>query len=296
MKIPPYGKPLPTCEGPKLNPFHDLKAIVKLKRLISDNDSESHAHVFEASIGSSSYAIKIVRSRPAHLSSNSRTLLRLYFLQFKFYDIEEDRAGLLNRENEQVSDDLLYAHSDPFYNECRAYGRLEEKKLNGKVAVYCYGYITISAEKEEQLDREFDVVDWDRPEEEYDKPVSQRQPFRAIVKDLVLKDIPLSAKIADKMLTDLKRIRRTGVYPADIVLRNYKAGLLVDFSTARTEPFYLFSLRPGRQTQMLKDQDLYMWERIRKEFKLDTRKRAVRDEEYCANLRPRKKVAVASKK
>ncbi|KAK0512431.1 hypothetical protein JMJ35_005559 [Cladonia borealis] len=273
MRIPQYDKPLPTCEGPKLKPFHDLKAIVKLKRLLSNN-AEGHAHVFEATIGSKSFAIKI----------------------FKFYDIEEDRAALLDRENEQVSDDLLRAHSDPFYNECRAYGRLEEKKLNGKVAVYCYGYITISADKEDQLEREFDVVDWDRPGEEYDKPVSQRQPFRAIVKDLVLKDVPLSAKIADKMLTDLRRIRRTGVYPGDIVLRNYKAGLLIDFSTARTEPFYLFNLRPGRQTQILKDSDLYMWERIRKENKLDTRKRAVRDEEYCANLRLRKKVARTSKK
>ena len=164
------------------------------------------------------------------------------------------------------------------------------------MAVYCYGYITISADKEDQIEREFDVVDWDRPGEEYDKPVSQRQPFRAIVKDLVLRDVPVSAKIADKMLTDLQRIRRTGVYPGDIVLRNYKAGLLIDLSTARTEPFYLFNLRPGRQTQILKDSDLYMWERIRKESKLNTRKRAVRDEEYCANLQPRRKVARKSKK
>lgn len=217
-------------------------------------------------------------------------------LQFKFYDIEEDRAGLLDRENKLISDDLLHAHSDPFYNECRAYGRLEETKLNGKVAVYCHGYVTLSADKEEQLEREFGVREWDRPDEEYDKPVSQRQPFRAIVKDLVLKDVRLSAKIADKMLTDLKRMRRTGVYPGDIVLRNYKAGLLIDFSTARTEPFYLFNLRPGRQTQIMKDTDLYMWERMRKENKLDTRKRAVRDERYCANLRPRKEVARTSKK
>ena len=164
------------------------------------------------------------------------------------------------------------------------------------MAVYCHGYITISADKEDQLEREFDVVDWNRPGEEYDKPVSQRQPFRAIVKDLVLKDIPLTAKIVDKMLTDLKRIRRTGVYPADIELRNYKAGLLIDFSTAMTEPYYLFNLRPGRQTQILKVSDMYIWERMRKDNKLDTRKRVVRDKEYCANLRPRKKVAGTSQR
>ena len=60
--IPQYDEPLPTCEGPKLNPFHDLKAIVKFKRLLSDKDAGGHAHVFEASIGSSSFAVKIVRA------------------------------------------------------------------------------------------------------------------------------------------------------------------------------------------------------------------------------------------
>ena len=59
-----YDEPLPTCEGPKLNPFHDLKAIVKFERLLSDKDAEGQAHVFEASIGSSTFAIKIVRAYP----------------------------------------------------------------------------------------------------------------------------------------------------------------------------------------------------------------------------------------
>ena len=296
ITIPQYNEPLPTCEGPKLKPFHDQKAIVKFKRLLSDKDAEGHAHVFEATIGSLTFAIKIVSAYPPSSVEYQNIAETLSMPQFKFYDIEEDRAGLLDRENEVVSDDLLHAHSDPFYNECRAYGRLEEKKLNGKVAVYCHGYIPISADKEKQLEREFGVQDWDRPGDEYDKPTSQRQPFRAIVKDLVLKDVTLTAKVADKMLTDLKRMRRIGVYPGDIPLRNYKAGLLVDFSTARTEPFYLFNLRPGRQTRMIKDVDLYMWEDMRKENELNTRKRAVRDEEYCANLRPRKKEARRSKK
>ena len=155
------------------------------------------------------------------------------------------------------------------------------------MAVRCHGYIPISADKEDYLKREFGIEDWDRPGDEYDKPVSQRQPFRAIVKDLVLKDTPLTAKVADKMLVDLKRMRRNGIYPEDIVPRNYKAGLLVDLSTARTEPYFLFNLRPGRQTQLMKNTDLYMWEEMRKENNLNTRRRAVRDEEYCAKFRPR---------
>lgn len=52
-----------------------------------------------------------------------------------------------------MSDDLLQAYMDPFYNECRAYGRLEEANLNGKVAVRCHGYMTFPAEYEEELVR-----------------------------------------------------------------------------------------------------------------------------------------------
>ncbi len=296
VTIPQYDEPLPTCEGPKLDPFHDSKAIVKFKRLLSDKDAEGHAHVFEASIGSSSFAIKIVSAYPTSVVKAQDIAEALLMPQFKFYDTEDERGCLLDIENDLVSDDLLQAHSDPFYNECRAYGRLEEKKLNGKVAVHCYGYIAISADKEEQLERDFEVVDWDRPGDEYDEPVSQRQPFRAIVKDLVLEDIPLTAKMADKTLRDLKRIRRVGVYPGDIRSRNYKAGLLIDFSTAITEPYYLYNLRPGRHTQMSKNTDLYMWEDMRKENELNTRLRAVRDEEYCAKFRRRKKEARRSKK
>ena len=179
---------------------------------------------------------------------------------------------------------MLQGHVDPFYRECRAYGRLIEKNLNGKVAVRCFGYMTFPAETEAHLEKQFQVRDWDRPDNDCDR----KQPLRAIVKELVLKDVPLTAKIADKILTDTKRMRRCGVYPGDIRPRNYKGGLLVDFGVARTEPYYMFDIRPGRQTLKMKSGDLYMWEAMRKELGLNTRLRAVRDVEYCKKLRDRK--------
>ena len=59
----------------------------------------------------------------------------------------------MGKEEESIPDDILQAHMDPFYNECRAYGRLEEANLNGKVAVRCQGYMTFPAEYEEELVR-----------------------------------------------------------------------------------------------------------------------------------------------
>ncbi|KAK3169301.1 hypothetical protein OEA41_008684 [Lepraria neglecta] len=236
VTIPQYNKPLPQCEGPKLRPFDTPKPAVTFRRLLSDKDSEGHTHVFEAAIESAAYALKM----------------------FKFCDFKEQRAGLVGKENDLVTDDLLQAHSDPFYNECRAYGRLQDKNLNGKVAVLCHGYITLPASVKEQLKRKFHISDWDRPGDEYSKPVSQRQPFRAIIKDLIQEDTPLTGKAADKILRDLKKMQRCGIYPGDIRSRNYKAGLLVDLSIARTEPYYLFNIQSARQVAKMKNGDLYI--------------------------------------
>ena len=60
-KLPKYTEPLPLCGAPKLHPFPKPKAAVTFKRLLSDIEAEGHAHVFEATIGSATYAIKIVR-------------------------------------------------------------------------------------------------------------------------------------------------------------------------------------------------------------------------------------------
>lgn len=210
--------------------------------------------------------------------------------QFKYYDVGEARDGLIGEEEQSISDDLLQAYMDPFYNECRAYGRLEEANLNGKVAIRCHGYMTFPAEDEEELVRRFNVRDWNRPSDEYNKIVSQRQPLRAIIKDLVRKDIPMTAKVADKILRDMKRMRRYGIYVGEVYPRNYMAGLLVDMSVAKTEPYYLFNLRPGFQTELIKMSDLYAWEDMRTENELDTTLRAVRDEEYCGHLRPPRNV------
>ncbi len=143
-----------------------------------------------------------------------------------------------------ISPDLLRTGMDPFYNECRAYGRIIEAGLNGKVAVRCYGHMSIPAEEEEGLKKRFGIDSWDRPGEEYAKLPRRRQPFRAIVKDPVQKDVKMTERVARKMLRDLKRIRKVGVYPMDIQARNYKAGFVLDFSVAMTYPHFLFDTRP----------------------------------------------------
>lgn len=139
------------------------------------------------------------------------------------------------------------------------------------------------AETERYLDQKFRVT-WDRPAEDCDKPIAKRQPFRAIVKELITDDTPLSQKVVNKMVKDLKEIRALGVYPMDVCRRNYRAGLLVDMSMAMTEPHYLFGLRSNRHVDDMKREDLANILQIAKDGGFTCR---VKDDEFCAKLRPR---------
>lgn len=43
------------------------------------------------------------------------------------------------KELEEIPIETIRLQTDPFYNERRAYGRLIERDVNGKVAVRCHG-------------------------------------------------------------------------------------------------------------------------------------------------------------
>jgi hypothetical protein len=86
---------------------------------------------------------------------------------------------------------------DPFYAECRAYERIEEMNCNGKVAVRC-DITSIPATREEELSIKFNINDWGRSAEEYSKNSTHRQPFRAIVKELVRKDSRFTEKVSTR--------------------------------------------------------------------------------------------------
>ena len=141
---------------------------------------------------------------------------------------------------------MVQEHMDPFYNECRAYGKLIETKRNGEYAVECYGYLHLPASIETEMTSRFRVTEWDRPSSEASKPMSLREPFRCIVKELIEEDTPFTRSQIKSMLTHLRRIRQIGIFPMDIAARNYRGGTLIDFSAAMTRPHYLFAIKPLR--------------------------------------------------
>ena len=226
--------------------------------------------------------------------------------KFKFYQPQQARTWLAPSWSARVSDETLTFHSDPFFAECRAYGRISEyqkKKTRGKtpyhpkgiqgreqhwttkeIAVPCYGYIALPAERyEDMLHKRFGITAWNRAEEDDKRTKDKRQPFRALVKRLV--DSDSTVVHPGKMLRDLKKLRGIGIFPRDVYARNYKAGLLVDFSIAWTEPHWFLSLMKGAQLMMRKDNELFLFDEMIEAAGIKTNVRAAPNPEYIKKLR-----------
>lgn len=143
-----------------------------------------------------------------------------------------------------MTDEDFKGNIDPFFAECRAYGRVEEfykekgarRKENDVIAVPCYGYLYISLDQENVLREKFRIADWNRPESLDVEGV--RQPIRALVKKFLPTEDPVDTKERSilRMVSDLRTLHSIGVYPRDISARNYRGGLIVDFGSTFTEP------------------------------------------------------------
>ncbi|KAL8687615.1 MAG: hypothetical protein Q9218_006261 [Villophora microphyllina] len=260
---------LPPCDGPQLAPFPDGHESLEFVRLLSDPDPQSEAmtHVFEVRIAAKPYALKI----------------------FKYYDRTKENNLIVGRERAIAPQDALDHldwYFDPFYKECRAYGRLLKSSLDAKVAVHCHGYMMLPARLENKLLRDFGAGDWQRPREEYKRPTSERQALKAIVKDLVLEKTVWDKRMARKALGHLKKIRAEKIYVRDIKEDNYVGGLLVDFSVALTEPHFIFDIKPAHWVDIEKTRDLEAFDvMIEEELGIKDARRATSNPEYLAKLR-----------
>ena len=215
-------------------------------------------------------------------------VLTLLSPKFRFFDDSLHDDAIYGSEREAAPDEALL-HLDyyyaPFYNECRAFGRLIEAEQNGKVAVQCHGYMLLPARWEEILNAKFGELDWDRLDEDSEQPVSKRQDLMAIVKEIVQDDEPWTPKLARKCLKDLRKIRSLEVYPMDIKADNYVGGLLVDLSQSYTLPHFIFKIKPPHWIRTEKGQDLEMFDNMVEGLGIRANFRATFNYEYRYKLR-----------
>ncbi len=121
---------------------------------------------------------------------------------------------------------LYYFH--PFYNECRAYGRLKEVKKE-TLSVRCHGYLLLNSQQESQL-QHFVGRPFNRPDGY--KVVS----IRTLVKDYIDSGTNFTPRMIPKMMRNIHAYHKSGISINDIKRNNYLDGILFDLSRAKTVP------------------------------------------------------------
>ncbi|KAK7962041.1 uncharacterized protein PG986_002866 [Apiospora aurea] len=217
---------LPAVPGPKLYPFKDGGGPLEIK-FVQYIGEGLHAYTWTVLINGKLYALKV----------------------FNFYE----RYTIRKRWKVKVSKEEEVAYFDPFNCECRAYGRIREKRLEQYIAK-CYGYIMLARNDFEPL--------WKNPKlwEEYlgYREEHKGRPFPALVKEYIETDpdrYPVlpgrfiynvrptnrffrDAKDAKHLIRGLKQIQKSGILIRDINDGNVFPvnGHLIDFSQAWTVP------------------------------------------------------------
>jgi hypothetical protein len=173
---------------------------------------------------------------------------------------------------------MLAFHTDPFYAECRAYGRImeaEKKKCRGfrkQVAARSYGFMPLKKKDELVLaQRGFDPWE-DIPVDDEYRQLAEGSPVRAIVKDYIGgHDSAFNLPALRTILKNIRALNRQGILHQDIRGSNFKAGLIVDFGSAWTEPHCIMDAVPAHVSEDWRWIDLEMFDGMVKEegFTLD---------------------------
>ncbi|KAF4461992.1 hypothetical protein FALBO_11199 [Fusarium albosuccineum] len=215
-------KELPPCDGPKLGLFqHHGSRITWLERLNKDEDSPTEGYVFRARIRNREYAIKV----------------------FKFHDPRSDDHFWKPLVGAEIGLQTVAYYTDPFYAECRAYGRIQEaiKKgdLKPDIVVPCHGFFFLDERDDEILQSRDIDLEAHQVDLEYQRATPGGYSPRAIVKDLASTDPGVNRANQSRILSNLVRLNSQKVFNMDIRLDNYRDGKLVDFGSSWTEPHIL---------------------------------------------------------
>ncbi|KAG6040296.1 hypothetical protein E4U41_000981 [Claviceps citrina] len=220
--------PLPLCDGPKLKPF-PFPAQQEMEFLEYLGEG-AHSHVFKIRIMGQVYALK---------------LFRFLFLEDWFSPtrgFRDDREAITAFAN----------YSEPFYCECRAFGRLQETGYE-ELATRCFGYLLLDEKHEQAMMNQFsdlklefngniDCAGCDDLRAEFPGKGGRLPPIRGIVKEFGYSNEALGTfrtPDARRILRDIIRLQQLGIFRSDPAARQLIGGKLCDFSTALTVPHYV---------------------------------------------------------
>ncbi|KAI1427510.1 kinetochore Sim4 complex subunit FTA2-domain-containing protein [Xylaria sp. FL1777] len=240
--------PLSLCPPPAIHPFKDQDASIEWgERLnyIPESDSQIKSFVFKVKINSEPYVLKV----------------------FKFSDPLIPKAFWNDRLGENYPVEKVMAYTDPFYAECRAYGRIKEAVDKGevreKIAVNCHGYLFLGADDQRWLEDQGIYLGTERLNDELLPIIAGAGKPRALVKDFEIAGPELNKQTPQQIRKIFRRVwllNQLGIYNRDVRAENFRNGWLVDFDTAYTLPHDIYNILPPFEAEETKAEDAVMFE------------------------------------
>ena len=178
-------------------------------------------------------------------------------------------------------------HMDPFFAECRAYGKIMEAQRNGKLkqqlVIPCRGFIFLSDKDKKSLE----MKGYDLGEDCLDSTslTNFSTKCRALVKDLATDSPGIHSKNLKKILKDIRTLNELQIFNLDIRMDNYRDGKLVDFGSSWTEEHHILSALDDETAAEYRTQDLVMFDQMVAEAKFNTVIRARPNPRYLLKLR-----------
>ncbi|KAF7555028.1 hypothetical protein G7Z17_g2465 [Cylindrodendrum hubeiense] len=263
-------KELPPCHGPKLHVFQHQNSPIKwMERLDIDREEgeETEGYVFRAKIRTREYAIKV----------------------FKFYNPLSSKYFWGPLLGEDTALETAAYYTDPFFAECRAYGRIKEatkkRSLKAQIAIPCHGFIFLKENDERTLSKlgiDFGIA---RIDSDFQQNTEGGWRVRAIVKDLAPQDTGVDKKSVGKILRGIRALNKHKIYNMDIHLDNFRNGQLVDFGSSWTEPHLLLDAQHDHAARNSKLSDLEKFDEMIEDEEIQTDVRARPNPKYCRKLR-----------
>lgn len=180
-------------------------------------------------------------------------------------------------------------HTDPFFAECRAYGRIHEgikkSKRNAQIAVTCHGFLLLTADDEQELYDRGVKLGLDDIDVSFQQRLEGGCRVRAIIKELAVGSSGVNKKSAASVLNNIKAMNRLKIYNKDIRSANYINGQIVDFGTSWTEPHCLLDALHERGAQSAKREDLVRFDEMMEDERINTSFRGVANPDYRIKLR-----------
>ncbi|KAI1273104.1 kinetochore Sim4 complex subunit FTA2-domain-containing protein [Xylaria sp. FL0933] len=272
---------LPPGGGPQLTPFSmDPRDTIKwIKRLDEDRGEDNDGFVFQVAIGSEEYALKV----------------------FKFSDPRLNRfyRDLCLKRPLPLNEGIWY--TDPFYAECRAYGRIQEgfesRLVKEQTAVKCYGYLLLNTNDSRWLRKEGFDLKQHLLDSELREALGGDTRVRAIVKHFEKTPVKVHAGNVRRAWRSVHLLNDgLKVYNMDIQAANFIGYRLVDFGSSWTEPHKLLDyLEKEMETtaKAFRLKDAVNFENMIEDEGIKTRLKVLPESEH--QLRSKGKPEIASK-